>query len=95
MDDVNERIPIANPAVVLREEFDDWAIVFDPDTGQAFGLNPIGVMVWKSLDGKGSVAAIARRIREEAEGVPEDVEEHIRTFMEAAVRLGLAGYEVS
>ena len=31
--------PIANPLIVLREEFDDWAILFDPDTGDAFGLN--------------------------------------------------------
>ena len=43
--------PIANPLVVLREEFDDWAILFDPDTGNAFGLNPTGVYLWKLLDG--------------------------------------------
>ena len=24
---------VANPAIVLREEFDDWAILFDPDSG--------------------------------------------------------------
>jgi len=24
--------PIANPIVLLREEFDDWAILFNPDT---------------------------------------------------------------
>jgi hypothetical protein len=23
--------PIANPLIVLREGFDDWAILFDPD----------------------------------------------------------------
>ena len=28
--------PIANPLIVLREEFDDWAILFDPDTGDAY-----------------------------------------------------------
>ena len=39
--------PIANPLIVLREEFDDWAILFDPDSGDAFGLNPIGVHIWK------------------------------------------------
>ena len=26
-------MPIANPLVVLREEFDDWAVLFDPDKG--------------------------------------------------------------
>ena len=26
-------LPLANPLVVLREEFDGWAVLFDPDTG--------------------------------------------------------------
>jgi hypothetical protein len=25
--------PKANPEIVLREEFDDWALLFNPDTG--------------------------------------------------------------
>ncbi len=44
--------PIVNPYVQLREEFDDWAILFNPDTGRGFGLNPTGVRVWKLLDGE-------------------------------------------
>ena len=39
--------PIANPLAVLREEFDNWAILFDPATGNAFGLNPVGVLLRK------------------------------------------------
>lgn len=37
--------PIGNPLIVLREEFDDWAILFDPGTGDAFGLNPVAVFI--------------------------------------------------
>ena len=33
--------PVANSLVVLREEFDDWAVLFDPDTGSGFGINPM------------------------------------------------------
>jgi len=44
--------PISNPMVVFREEFDDWAILFDPETGKAFGVNPIGTEIWNKLDGK-------------------------------------------
>lgn len=40
--------PIVNPIVVLREEFDDWAILFNPDTDAAVGINPVGVGAWKS-----------------------------------------------
>ena len=44
--------PLANPSLVLREEFDDWAVLFDPDTGDSFGLNPVSVFIFKRLDGR-------------------------------------------
>jgi SynChlorMet cassette protein ScmD len=69
---VEQKNPIANPLIVLREEFDDWAILFDPDTGNAFGLNPTGVFIWKHLDGKHGVEDIVKSLRDEAEDVPED-----------------------
>ena len=76
--------PIANPMIVLREEFDDWAILFDPDSGDAFGLNPIGVHIWKRLDGKHSVTDILRDLQE------GDLQE----FIEDLVQRGLVGYEI-
>ena len=86
--------PIANPIVVLREEFDDWAILFDPDTGNAFGLNPVGVFIWKLLDGNHSPADIIKGLREVAEGVPGEADEHLNEFLQELVKKGLAGYEV-
>jgi len=38
--------PIANLLLVLREEFDDGAVFFDPDTGNGFGLNSVSVFVF-------------------------------------------------
>jgi SynChlorMet cassette protein ScmD len=76
---VEQKSPIANPLIVLREEFDDWAILFDPDTGNAFGLNPTGVFIWKHLDGKHGV---------------EDAGEHARQFIASLETQGLVGYEV-
>lgn len=83
----------ANPEVVLREEFDDWAILFDPETGNAFGLNPLGVLVWRLLDVSRSTAEIVAAVKERADGVPDDVENHIEAFVQNAVRLGLATRE--
>ena len=91
---VDAKNPIANPLVVLREEFDDWAILFDPDTGNAFGLNPTGVFIWKLLDGKHDADAIVNRLREEADDVPDDAAEHARQFIAALEQQGLVGYEV-
>jgi len=85
----------ANPLVVLREEFDDWAILFDPDTGNAFGINPIGVLIWKHLDGRHSLEEITKKIREIAEEIPPDVTVHVQEFVQSAVELGLAGHKAA
>ena len=86
--------PIANPLIVLREEFDDWAILFDPDTGDAFGVNPIGVRIWKRLDGKHSVEDILKDLQDGYEDVPNEAESDLEEFIEGLVQRGLAGYEV-
>ncbi len=83
--------PILNPVVLLREEFDDWAILFDPDTGKGFGLNPTGVYLWKLLDGEHSTDEMLSFLRRESEGVPEDAIAHVLTFIGALVAEGLAG----
>ncbi len=85
--------PVANPSIVLREEFDDWAILFDPDTGDAFGLNPTSVFIWKLLDGKHSSEDILRDLHNECENVPEDASEHLDDFLKDIIERGFAGYE--
>ena len=86
--------PIANPLIVLREEFDDWAILFDPDTGDAFGLNPIGVRIWKRLDGNHSLKDILKDLQEGYDDVPDEAESDLQEFVEDLVQRGLVGYEV-
>ncbi len=85
--------PIANPMIVLREEFDDWAILFDPDSGRALGINPVGVFVWKRLDGKHDISDILKELNENCEDVPPEAEEDIKAFIQSLVENGLAGYE--
>ncbi len=85
--------PVANPLIVLREEFDDWAILFDPDTGRAFGLNPTGVRIWKLLDGRHSEDELLESLRD-LEELPEEAVGHIREFIGDLTKHGLAGYEV-
>jgi SynChlorMet cassette protein ScmD len=86
--------PIANHDLVLREEFDDWAILFDPDSGDGFGLNPVGVFIWKRLDGEHTEKAIFIEIMEHFDNVPEDAEAHLRDFIESLLQRGFAGYEI-
>jgi len=85
--------PIANPSIVFRDDFDEWAVLFDPDTGKTFGLNPVGVLIWKKLDGKHSVGDIVKEINRNCEEVPAEVEEDIIHLINDLAERGLVGYE--
>jgi SynChlorMet cassette protein ScmD len=90
----NDKVIIANPMVVCREEFDDWAILFDLETGKAFGINPVAVLIWKMLDGKHGLEDISRDIKANFMDVPEDVKSHIESFLKDLIEIGFVGYEV-
>ncbi len=86
--------PVANPLVVLREEFDDWAVLFNPDTAEAVGINPVGVTVWKRMNGTKSIDTIAEEIRDDFEGVPETALGEIAAFVDILAERGFVGYGV-
>ncbi len=86
--------PVANPIVVLREEFDDWAILFNPDTADAVGINPVGVAVWKLMDGRRTLEEIVAEIREGFADVPDIARKDIVTFVHDLEKQGFVGYEV-
>jgi SynChlorMet cassette protein ScmD len=83
----------ANPSVVLREEFDDWAILFDPDSGVIYSLNPIGVYIWKCFDGNHTIRGILENLRTNCEYVPDDAETHLRDFITDLIKKGLVRYK--
>lgn len=89
-----ERQPIANSLVVLREEFDDWAVLFNPDNAAAVGINPVGVAIWRLLDGERSVDAIVAEIGRTFEDVPEAAGEQVTAFIEDLASRGFVGYAV-
>ena len=78
----------ADPSVVLREEFDDRAILFDPDSGETFGLNPVSLCIWKCLDGHHTIELIVKRLYKNFDNVPEDVEDHIKGFIQDLIQRG-------
>jgi SynChlorMet cassette protein ScmD len=90
----NSENPIGNPEVVLREEFDEWAVLFNPDTADAVGINPVGVTIWKLMDGKHSVEEIINKIRDRFADVPENSFEHVTSFVNSLADKGFVGYEL-
>jgi len=89
-----EDMVIANPLVVLREEFDDWAVLFDPNSGNGFVINPVSLYIWKLLDGKHTIKDILEQLRNDCDNVPDDAETYIQEFIQELINRGLAGYEV-
>ncbi|MDD5194952.1 MAG: SynChlorMet cassette protein ScmD [Candidatus Omnitrophica bacterium] len=84
---------VVNPLIVLREEFDDWALLFDPDRNDIYTIDPVSVFVWKRLDGKHTPADIIKELRENCEGMPEDASTHVDNFIQELLKRGLAGTE--
>lgn len=85
-----EARPVLRPDVVLREETDDWAVLFDPGTGDAYGLDPVGVFVAKRLDGRNSLFEITEQVTLLFEDVPPEVDQEVSEFVDSLVRKGLA-----
>jgi SynChlorMet cassette protein ScmD len=85
--------PVASPSVVYREEFDDWTLLYDPDSGEAFGLNPVSAFVWKHLDGKHTIDDILKELKEQCSDVPESARSDIDSFIKSLIEKGLAGSE--
>jgi SynChlorMet cassette protein ScmD len=89
-----DRKPIANPVVVLREEFDDWAVLFNPETGDALGINAMGVFLWKRMDGRRVLKEIIKDVEDGFEGVPQTAVQEISSFVNQLAGYGLVGYAV-
>lgn len=81
-----------NPEVVLREEDQDGALLFNPDTNQIRALNETALYIWNLCDGSRDVVAIEEAIRGAFEDIPEDqVVDQIVEFMNQMVATEFVG----
>jgi len=91
---MKEHKPEINPAVVLRKEFDDWAVLYNPDTAEAVGINPTGVVIWEHLARQRSIPDIIELIRDGYESVPDNVSKEVESFINDLTARGFIGYEM-
>ncbi len=85
--------PIINPVAVLRKEFDDWAVLFNPDTAEAVGINPVGVAIWELLAADRSMDDIVENIRQNFADVPGSAADEIQSFINDLTERGFVGFE--
>lgn len=83
-----------NPVVVLRKEFDDWAVLFNPDSAEAVGINPVGVAIWELLAEDSSMGGIVENIKKNFADVPGSAAQEIQTFIEDLTERGFVGSEL-
>jgi len=80
------------PNVVLREEADEWGILFDPDTGASVALNPIAVSMFKAMQKSQSLKSVEEAVRTEYDAVPDTLTEDIVEFVESLAEGGFIGF---
>lgn len=78
-----------NPSAVFREEFDNSAILFNPDNGDIFSLNATGKVIWKALaDGCTDEAALLEKLAEACGELPESAAGDVKEFVAALKEKG-------
>lgn len=83
---------ICNPDVVLREEDEDGALLFNPDTNQVKVINNTAVFIWKLCNGSYGLAELISSLKEAFDEVPADqVEKDVQDFIEDMTGSGFIG----
>jgi len=83
---------MTNPDVVLREEDEDGALIYNPDTDQIKVINPTGLFIWQQCDGSKDLTGIISAMQESYDEVPEDeVSEQVEKFIDDMVKTGFIG----
>ena len=78
-----------NPLAVFREEFDNSAILFNPDNGDIFSLNPTGKVIWQALaEGCDEAATLEKLAAACKDPLPASAAEDLREFIAALKEKG-------
>jgi len=81
-----------NPDVVLREEDESGALLFNPDTNQVKVINVTGLFIWKQFRSKNNAKTVHKAILETYEDVPEgQVTQDLDEFINELLTTGFIG----
>ena len=82
---------VVNPTMVLREEDDACAILFDPDSGRVRILNTTATAVWKLIDGKRTLSEAIELLEDQFEGMDAEAEDQVLALVGELIRMGALG----
>lgn len=67
--------------IVLREELDNWALLFNPENGKVAGINAVGVVMWKLLQDHHTIRELIQAIENIFDEIPTNVENDVTEFL--------------
>jgi hypothetical protein len=86
-------VPVLSESEVILREEEEGAFLFEPESGNLSCLNPVGILVWKAIDGQASLGAIADAIAGRFEDVDRDtVLGDVRAFLAELKTFGYADW---
>lgn len=80
-----------NPSYVLREEEDDAALLFDPDTGAIRVLNGTALAVWQRLDGQRNLRQVVADLREGYDEFDDAAEQQVAELLKMFLEIEAIG----
>lgn len=73
---------IAIPETVLSTELQDEGVLLNLETGEYFGLDEVGMDMWKTLSTSGSVEATRAALLEQYDVAEETLATDLQAFIE-------------
>lgn len=73
---------IIKPGIIFRCEFDDTGILFNPDNGKIFGLNPNSKLIWECLEKNMDKPEILATMATYVDSLPEHIGVDYDEFIE-------------
>jgi len=83
---------VQNPDVNLREEDEDGALLFNPDTDRVELLNSTGLYIWKLCAEGRTISEVVAAFKADFDELPEDeVASHVEEYINQMVDSGFLG----
>lgn len=83
-----------NPQVVARElAGGEGGVLLHLESGQYHGVNAIGLVIWRCLDGERTVADVVEALRARVEDAPPQLEGDVLAFLESVRERELVAVE--
>ena len=87
--EIMKRKYMQNPVVNLREEDEDGALLFNPDSNRIQLLNNTGFFIWKFCSEGRTLSDISEAVRQEYSDVPkEQLNEDVKQFLDEMFEIG-------